>query len=131
MHMNFLTPEEHDRIHMVGYDSGGGEVTDVFYVAYPTDADIAEIESATEKWLCENPFIKLNGAFADLSCTIRAATDTMAHLLGITRKVFETCPDRRVVHLAGHGRTWRTRKKNVRRAFKILEKERCRACPKT
>jgi len=35
----------------------------------------------------------------------------------------EGCPNRRVVHLARHGKKARTRKKNVRRAFKILQKE--------
>lgn len=35
----------------------------------------------------------------------------------------EGCPNRRVVHLAKHGKKARTRKKNVRRAFKILQKE--------
>lgn len=35
----------------------------------------------------------------------------------------DTCPNKRVVHLARHAKKWRTRKKNRRRAFKILEKE--------
>lgn len=115
MHMNFLTPVEHDRIRMIDYDPAGSVV----------------IEPIKEY---ENPFLKPNSAFAELSFVVLDAVKVFEQLkkqlLDITYKVIEICPDRRVVHLAGHGRTWRTRKKNVRRAFKILEKERCRACPK-
>ena len=35
----------------------------------------------------------------------------------------EDCPNHRVVHLAKHARKYRTRKKNMHRAFRLLEKE--------
>ena len=35
----------------------------------------------------------------------------------------EKCPNRRVVHLAKHAKKARTRKKNLRRAMRIIEKE--------
>ena len=35
----------------------------------------------------------------------------------------EECPNRRVVHLAKHAKKARTRKKNLRRAMRIIEKE--------
>lgn len=35
----------------------------------------------------------------------------------------DDCPNRKVVHLAKHGRKWRTRKKNLHRAQRIMEKE--------
>lgn len=38
-------------------------------------------------------------------------------------QVLPKCPNKRVVHLAKHGRKWRTRKKNLHRAARIVKKE--------
>lgn len=35
-------------------------------------------------------------------------------------KLLDCCPNRRVLHLARHGRKRRTRKKNMRRAYKMI-----------
>lgn len=48
----------------------------------------------------------------------------LAHVItGIEKHMKETCPNRRVVHLAYHARKLRTRKKNYRRMIRICEKE--------
>lgn len=65
--------------------------------------------------------------------TILDAFKNMARVLGqtfqavkegvIQAQVLNRCPDRRVVHLAKHAKKARTRKKNLRRAMRIMEKE--------
>ena len=44
----------------------------------------------------------------------------MMTILGIKDSVLDICPNKRVVHLAKHG-SKKTRKKNFRRAIRILE----------
>lgn len=43
---------------------------------------------------------------------------------GLWEMALESCPDRRVRHLALHAKQERTRKKNLNRIFRILEKRR-------
>lgn len=43
---------------------------------------------------------------------------------GLYDAVLSACPDRRVLHLTKHARKERTRKKNLNRIFRMLEKSR-------
>ena len=52
-------------------------------------------------------------------CTI--SKDIMLALLGIRDSVLDLCPNKKVVHLARHGRNKKIRKKNFNRAIRILE----------
>lgn len=65
-------------------------------------------------------------AFNDLGEITLTATISWDELMDavyrVTETVFNTCPNRRVAHLAKHARKERTRKKNLRRAFRIAEK---------
>lgn len=56
-----------------------------------------------------------------LMALARVSRDGMAAILGLTQAVLEQCPNRRVVHLARYAKKHRTRKKNLHRAFRILE----------
>lgn len=52
-------------------------------------------------------------------CTI--SKDFVLALLGIRDSVLYLCPNKKVVHLARHGRNKKIRKKNFHRAIRILE----------
>lgn len=54
---------------------------------------------------------------------IRWLTDVIPLMAYEVDKTLDACPNRRVIYLARHARKHRTRKKNIRRAFKITEKE--------
>lgn len=47
--------------------------------------------------------------------------ELMLVISGMYRALINCCPDKRVVHLAVHGKKARTRKKNRNRAIRILE----------
>lgn len=44
-------------------------------------------------------------------------------LCGQSKQLLDLCPNRRVLHLAKHGRKYRTRKKNRRRAYDLIWEE--------
>ena len=71
----------------------------------------------------DNPLLKIGEAMGTLTATLRIATDALIHLIGVAQEVLTACPNRRVVHLALYAKKHRTRKKNLHRAFKLLEKE--------
>lgn len=83
-----------------------------------------EEEAEMEPWPKENPF---TSASRELTLSIKLNKQEVDKLIdalvGFSKAVLELCPNKRVVHLAKHGRKWRTRKKNRRRAYRILEKE--------
>lgn len=82
-----------------------------------------EIEATTD-WAEDNPTLaRINSAFAEVGFIAKICTDAFAALVGITSTVMDACPNRRVVHLAKHATKRRTRKKNLHRAFRLLEKE--------
>lgn len=64
-------------------------------------------------------------AFNDLGEIILTATMSwdklMEAIYRVTETVLDMCPNRRVTHLAKHARKERTRKKNLRRAFREAE----------
>jgi len=52
---------------------------------------------------------------------IQWVVETLPGLLCGQSKLFlDLCPNRRVLHLAKHGRKFRTRKKNRRRAYNLI-----------
>lgn len=62
--------------------------------------------------------VDLEDSFTTL---VKVTKDAMLAITGLYQTVINCCPDRRVAHLALHGKKARTRKKNRNRAFKILE----------
>lgn len=64
------------------------------------------------------PVTGMEATFETL-CTI--SKDIMLALLGIRDSVLDLCPNKKVVHLARHGRNKKIRKKNFHRAIRILE----------
>lgn len=52
-------------------------------------------------------------------CSIRK--ELMLAMFGVRIAVLELCPNKKVVHLARHGRNKKIRKKNFNRAIRILE----------
>lgn len=57
--------------------------------------------------------------------TVRKAAEQVSLIFsGLWGMVLESCPDRRVRHLALHAKRERTRKKNVHRIFRMLERRR-------
>lgn len=81
--------------------------------------EVGEPEPQIE-WPKDNPFISL-GNLGEFSGTLRVSKDALAFICGSTDWVFDNCSDRRVVHLFKHGKKYRTRKKNLHRAFRIIE----------
>lgn len=84
-----------------------GHVTDVECTT--EDNDISEVIGNIPD--CEAAFEMLAKTTKDLILT----------LTGMYQAAIDCCPDKRVVHLALHGKKARTRKKNRNRAFRILE----------
>ena len=58
-----------------------------------------------------------------IQLTAESARGLAAAFVGLTDAMYTLCPNNRVVHLAKYGKKERTRKKNRRRACKILKKE--------
>lgn len=61
-------------------------------------------------------------ALAGFASAIAPALKDLAQFLTYQEEL-ERCPNRKVVHLAKHARKARTRKKNLHRAIRIIEKE--------
>lgn len=68
------------------------------------------------------------GSLVDLEASfewlVKISKDTMLAITGMYSVVLNCCPNKRVVHLALHGKKAKTRKKNRNRAFRILEENR-------
>lgn len=65
-------------------------------------------------------------ASEEITISAKMATDAFTRFVhvinGIDKYMRETCPNRKVVHLAYRARKLRTRKKNYRRMIRICEK---------
>lgn len=55
-------------------------------------------------------------------CVCKLSKEAAMAIFGIRDAVLKCCPNKRVTHLASSAKKSRTRKKNLRRAIKILEK---------
>lgn len=74
------------------------------------------VESLADGWRV------IRDALASFASAIAPAVKALAQFLTYQEEL-ERCPNRKVVHLAKHAKKARTRKKNLHRAMRILEKE--------
>lgn len=84
----------------------------------------SEIESVkNDVTVCEayKTVSNLANIGASFECLARVTREAFLAMTGIKDAIIQTCPNRKVVHLAMYSRKKRTRKKNFNRAIKILE----------
>lgn len=74
------------------------------------------VESLADSWRV------IRDALARFASAIAPAVKALAQYLTYQEEL-ERCPNRKVVHLAKHAKKARTRKKNLHRAMRIIEKE--------
>lgn len=77
-------------------------------------------------WPKENthPLTSLNKAMENLSVVVNVAIKAIKQMVtAVSDYVYKRYPNRRVVHLALHGKRARTRKKNRNRIMRDLKKE--------
>lgn len=91
----------------------------------PTDEEIQATRETLEPTLAAicQAVEKLAAALAEVLPVWAQALSEMVPLLLKADRELDRCPNHRVAHLARHARKYRTRKKNLHRAFKLLEKE--------
>ena len=93
-------------------------MNDIYQVEEP------EVEESPIVWPKENPLLKLNQAMENISATVNVAIRAIKVLTeAITKYMYEQYPNRRVVHLALHGKRARTRKKNMNRIIRDFKNE--------
>ena len=65
--------------------------------------------------------VPVTGMEATYEAWCKISKDFVLALLGIRDSVLDLCPNKKVVHLARHGRNKKICKKNFHRAIRILE----------
>ena len=65
--------------------------------------------------------VPVTGMEATYEACCKISKDIVLALLGIRDSVLDLCPNKKVIHLARHGRNKKIRKKNFSRAIRILE----------
>lgn len=65
--------------------------------------------------------VPVTGMEATYEACCKIAKDVVLALLGFRDSVLDLCPNKKVVHLARHGKNKKIRKKNFHRAIRILE----------
>ena len=65
--------------------------------------------------------VPVTGMEATYEACCKIAKDVVLALLGIRDSVLDLCPNKKVVHLARHGKNKKICKKNFHRAIRILE----------
>ena len=80
-------------------------------------------DAETEGWADDvSEFVvPVTGMEATYEACCAISKDIVLALLGIRDSVLDLCPNKKVVHLARHGRNKKIRKKNFHRAIRILE----------
>lgn len=83
--------------------------------------EVKDVE--TEGWAddASDFAIPVTGMEATYEACCAISKDIVLALLGIRDSVLDLCPNKKVVHLARHGRNKKIRKKNFSRAIRILE----------
>ena len=83
--------------------------------------EVKDVE--TEGWAddASDFAIPVTGMEATYEACCKIAKDIVLALLDIRDSVLNLCPNKKVVHLAKHGRNKKIRKKNFNRAIRILE----------
>ena len=95
-----------------------------FKIGTVNDAQI-DVEDICEEGVdpVMNDFMyALSNLEASFELTARINEEAIMALLGLRVAILKACPNKRVVYLADHARKKRTRKKNLHRAVKILER---------
>lgn len=82
---------------------------------------VTAVECTTEENDISVPVASIVDVEVAFETLTKATKEIMLAITGMCQAVIECCPDKRVVHLALHGKKARTRKKNFNRAIKILE----------
>ena len=94
-----------------------GDVSNVDFTAEPNEDELLRFADDLKV---------LASASNEVILTTKMAADAFARfchvVTGIERYMKDTCPNRKVVHLAYHARKARTRKKNYCRMIRICEK---------
>lgn len=82
-----------------------------------------EVEVEVEEWAddASDFVVPVTGMEATYEACCKISKDIVLALLGIRDSVLDLCPNKKVVHLARHGRNKKIRKKNFHRAIRILE----------
>lgn len=80
-------------------------------------------DAETEGWADDASefVVPVTGMEATYEACCKIAKDIVLALLGIRDSVLDLCPNKKVIHLARHGRNKKIRKKNFSRAIRILE----------
>lgn len=87
-------------------------------VGHVTDATI---ECGVDLDDISTPIASLKTLEISFEMMAKEIKDLLLAITGMHRAYINCCPNRRVAHLAMHGKTARIRKKNFNRAIKILE----------
>ena len=89
-----------------------------------TPKKFGEVKDAeVEEWAddASDFVVPVTGMEATYETCCKISKDIVLALLGIRDSVLDLCPNKKVVHLARHGRNKKIRKKNFNRAIRILE----------
>ena len=101
--------------------------TGTLYINGEEFADITDMNVVYDEELDRaiDNVTRLGLASSEFSCSVKMATDEFINfthaILGIRDLMFETCSDRRIVHLARFSKKKRTRKKNYNRIIRWCE----------
>lgn len=107
---------------MINFGSGSGSL----YILNGDEApkklgEVKEIEVEERADDASDFVVPVTGMEATYEACCKIAKDIALALLGIRDSVLDLCPNKKVVHLARHGRNKKIRKKNFNRAIRILE----------
>ena len=89
-----------------------------------TPKNFGEVKDAeVEDWADDvsDFVVPVTGMEATYEAWCKISKDFVLALLGIRDSVLDLCPNKKVVHLARHGRNKKICKKNFHRAIRILE----------
>ena len=103
----------------------------VFYVQIGDEWEkLGKMIDTPETELVDDPVVpcdlsKLTEAWSATFEVFGKAVEQLSLMFsGLWEMALESCPDRRVRHLALHAKQERTRKKNIHRIFRMLERRR-------
>lgn len=89
---------------------------------------ISEIENAKLEMASESdaynqsePVISIKNLEDSFAAVAKALKDAIIAITRVKNIILEVCPNKRIIYLATHAKKYRTRKKNLHRAFRILE----------
>lgn len=83
--------------------------------------EVKEIEVEERADDASDFVVPVTGMEATYEACCKISKDIVLALLGIRDSVLDLCPNKKVIHLARHGRNKKIRKKNFSRAIRILE----------